>query len=181
VEEQVRQLARALDATGTLIGSVREDQWGDPTPCTDWSVGDLVSHLTTGNYGFARALSGSAPESGGGRAEAYRASAAAVTEAFSQPGALARVVTVPFGTVPGVVALHLRITEVLTHGWDLARATGQPADLPEDLAEQELAFTLAKLGDVPQDRRPFAPPRAVSPGAPAIDRLAACLGRDVTP
>jgi uncharacterized protein (TIGR03086 family) len=100
--------------------------------------------------------------------------------AFRQPGALGRIVTVPFGKVPGIVALNLRVTEALVHGWDLAMATSQPARFPADLAEEALVFCRDKLGDVPPDRRPFAPPQPVADDAPAIDRLAACLGRDVS-
>ena len=87
--------------------------------------------------------------------------------------------TVPFGTVPGAVALHLRTTEVLAHGWDLARATGQSVEFPADVAERELAFSQSALEQLPPDRRPFAPPQPVSPDAPAIERLVACLGRSV--
>lgn len=112
-------------------------------------------------------------------AAAYRDSADAVLAAFALPGVLERVVAVPFGSVPGIVALHLRIVEVLVHGWDLARATRQPVRFAEDLAEQELEFTRARLGDVPPARSPFGPPQPVADGAPAIDRLAACLGRHV--
>ena len=83
------------------------------------------------------------------------------------------------GTVPGVVLLHLRITELLVHGWDLAQATAQPPLLPDDLAEQELQFTSGKLADIPAGRHPFAPPQPVPDDAPAIERLAACLGRRV--
>ena len=83
----------------------------------------------------------------------------------------------PFGTVPGAVALHLRLTEVLVHGWDLAQATGQVAAFPQDLAEQELAFTRDALGALPPGRSPFAPPTPAPDTAPALDRLAACLGR----
>lgn len=103
--------------------------------------------------------------------------------AFGQPGALERVITVPAGTVPGSVALHLRLTELLVHGWDLARATGQSVTgLPADLAEQELAFSRAQLDRMPRDRRPFAsPPQPVTDGAPAVDRLAALLGRPAPP
>jgi uncharacterized protein (TIGR03086 family) len=90
------------------------------------------------------------------------------------------VVSVRFGTVPGAVALHLRITELLVHGWDLAWATGQAVAFPEDAAEQELAFSRQALKDIPPGRRPFAPPEPVAGDAPAIDRLAACLGRQVT-
>ena len=111
---------------------------------------------------------------------AYRDSAAALLDALARPGALDKIVTVPFGTVPGVVALHLRITEILVHGWDLARATGQQTAFADDVAEQELAFSRAKLADIPPGRRPFGPPQPAADDAPAIDRLAACLGRSVT-
>jgi hypothetical protein len=37
------------------------------------------------------------------------------------------------------------------------------------------------LANIPPDRHPFAPPQPVAGLAPAIDQLAACLGRDVTP
>ncbi len=57
-----------------------------------------------------------------------------------------------------MMAPHLRTTEVLVDGSDLGRATGQPAADPDDLAEQELAFSRDKLGHVPSGRRPFAAP-----------------------
>jgi uncharacterized protein (TIGR03086 family) len=76
--------------------------------------------------------------------------------------------------------LHLRITELLVHGWDVADATGQVVLFPDDLAAQEVAFSQAKLADLPPDRRPFDPPQPIADDAPAIDRLVACLGRRVT-
>ncbi len=196
--DPVDQLCVAIDATGLLISAVRDDQWAAPTPCPEWTVRDLVGHMVTSNYAFVRILGGTAPEAPGrtapeapgggadslrpdaGLVDAYRDSAAALVGAFRQPGVLDRVHTVPIGPVPGIAALHLRITEVLVHGWDLARATGQDAVFPEDLAEQELAFSRSKLGDIPQGRTPFAPPQPVPGDAPAIDRLVALLGRDVS-
>ncbi len=99
--------------------------------------------------------------------------------AFGQPGALDRIVTIPFGTVPGAVALHVRLTELLVHGWDIAQATSQRTDFPEELAEEELAFSKAALEAVPPGRSPFAAPQPVPEGAPALDRLVAVLGREV--
>jgi uncharacterized protein (TIGR03086 family) len=185
----VDQLGTALDAAGELIAGITPEQWSRPTPCTDWDVRALVTHLSDGNNLFATALgdgaSSSAPERtplAGATGDhdlvaAYRDSAEAVVAAFRRSGALGRTVEVPFGTVPGAVALHLRLTEVLVHGWDLAAATGQVAAFPEDLAEQELAFTREALGGLPPGRTPFAPPMPAPDTAPALDRLAACLGR----
>ena len=184
--EPTDQLSIALDATERVIQAVRDDQWNDPTPCTDWKVRDVVNHVVVGNDMFARILRGEPPAtapavlgSGPEFLSAYRDSAVALLAAFRQPGVLDQAFTVPIGTVPGIVALHLRITEALVHGWDLARAIGYPATFPDDLAEQELAFSRGKLADLPPGRSPFAPPQPVAEDASAIDRLAALLGRSV--
>jgi uncharacterized protein (TIGR03086 family) len=180
------QLAAAAEVTGQVIDAIGDGQWGLPTPCDGWSVRDLAEHVVVGNDIFTAALHGQPTASGppaersGDLASQYRRSIQELLQAFRQPGTLERVVSVPFGTVPGAVALHLRITELLVHGWDLARATGQAVAFPEDAAEQELAFSRQALKDVPPGRRPFAPPEPVAGDAPAIDRLAACLGRQVT-
>lgn len=183
----VSQLARAIDATDQVISAIDGAQWAGPTPCTDWTVRDLVRHLVAGNFWFATAIDGkerpaieAAAPADADLPGAYRDSGAALIEAFSQPGALERIVTVPIGQVPGVVALHLRVTEILVHGWDAAVATGYPAEFPEDAAEAELTFSRGKLGDIPPGRFPFAPQQPVDDDAPAIERLVACLGRDVS-
>jgi uncharacterized protein (TIGR03086 family) len=181
------QVARALDATGRLVAAVREDQWTAPTGCPGWSVRDLLGHLVGGNRAFAALAAGQAPSGaadplGDDPVAAYRESGEALCAAFTRPGVLDEVFPVPAGALPGAVVLHLRLTEVLVHGWDLARATAQPTSgLPDDLAEQELAFSRVQLARMPPDRRPFAPSQPVADDAPAIDRLAALLGRPVTP
>lgn len=181
--EATQQLASALSATEVVLDAIAEEQWTLPSPCTEWSVRDLASHLVSGNDGLTSALGGQTPTTpvtGSDLPEAYRRSARQLLDAFCQPGVLDKVVDVPFGTVPGGVALQLRITEVLVHGRDLAQATGQRARFPGEPAEQALAFSQAMLSNIPAGRRPFAPPQAVADDASAIDRLAACLGRRVT-
>ena len=179
------QLARALDDTATLVRGVREDQWDDPTPCSQWDVRDVVQHLVVGHQVFARALRGEPvgavpPDRSAGPLDAaYDTSAADMLEAFRAPGALDGEVTVPFGTVPGPVALHLRLVDALVHGWDVAVATGQRPGHDDALAEQEIGFTRTFLTRVPPGRTPFAPSVPAGDDAPAIDRLAALLGRDI--
>ena len=185
--EPISQLTRAIDATGQVIAAIDGAQWAGRTPCTEWTVSDLVRHLVAGNNRFATAIDGkerqAIDEAAPADADlpgAYQDSGAALIEAFSLPGALEATVTVPLGDVPGVVALHLRITEILVHGWDAAVATGYPAEFPDDVAEAELTFSRGKLGDIPPGRTPFAPQQLVADDAPPIERLAACLGRDVS-
>jgi uncharacterized protein (TIGR03086 family) len=64
------------------------------------------------------------------------------------------------------------------HGWDLARATGRTVSYPDDVVEQEIAFSREFLGRIPPDREPFAPSRPVPADAAPLDRLVALLGRD---
>jgi uncharacterized protein (TIGR03086 family) len=173
----------SLEVTGSTIDAIAEDQWELPTPCTEWTVRQVAEHLIGGNDLFTRALGGDAPAvppTGRALPEAYHESAVRLLAAFRQPGVMDSVVQVPFGSVPGAVALGLRVTEILVHGWDLAQATGQAPSFPEDAAEHALAFTAPMLERIPPERQPFGPPQPVDPGAPAIDRLASCLGRTVS-
>jgi uncharacterized protein (TIGR03086 family) len=190
VSGPVGQLSLALDLTGELVSGVGADQWADPTPCDEWAVADLVTHMVAGNYVFASVLHGTplaearsaaaAVQPGDDLAERYRDAAAQLVAALGQPGVLEQMFTIPVGTLPGVGAVHIRLVEMLVHGWDLAQATGQATAFPESLVEPELAFTRVQLDALPPERRPFGPPQPVADGAPAIVRLVACLGRSVT-
>ena len=184
-------LATALDGTGRLVAAVTEEQWDLPTPCSDWTVRQLVNHVVGGNRLFTRVLSGEPlpprdqlgarageDQLGTDPAAAYAASAADLLSALRAPGVLARTYTVPAATLPGPAIVHLRTVETLVHGWDLARAIDRPAPFPQDLAEGELAFSRDLLGRIPEGRHPFGPSQPVDDDAPAIDRLAALLGRD---
>jgi uncharacterized protein (TIGR03086 family) len=190
------KLASALTGTGHLVAAIGPDEWGLPTPCTGWSVHDVVNHLVGGNLLFVRLLGGEplppreelvaasrTDRLADDAAGAYRASAAALVDAFRADGVLERPVTVPAGTFPGIAALQLRIVEALVHGWDVARATGRPLEFPDPLVEDALGFTratLPRLPPRPEGQGPFGAARPAADDAPALDRLAALLGRPVT-
>lgn len=108
---------------------------------------------------------------------AFRQSAASL-RAAARPGVLERTQATPVGVATGAERLQWRIVDLLAHGWDLVQATGAVAELPDDLAEQALAFAQAQLPSQPRAGR-FADPQPVRDNAPAIDRLVAFTGRSV--
>src|SRR5579884_2432412 len=100
--DPIEHLRTALDATADLVNAVRADQWTAASPCTDWTVRDLVTHLIVGNALFASVLRGEPPRtrdqvvsSLGDLPSAYRESSAALVSAFGQPGVLEQTFTVP--------------------------------------------------------------------------------------
>ncbi|MBA0127621.1 TIGR03086 family protein [Haloechinothrix sp. YIM 98757] len=189
----IDDLAAALGAVGDLVADIRQDQWSALTPCPEWQVRDLVNHMVIGSRLFTGILRGAAAAAPGALdpkageklgddpASTHGEAAGDLLAAFRQPGVLESTFEVPVGTVPGIVAVHLRVVEELVHGWDLARATGQQLRFPDEIVERALEFTRGKLADVPPDRSPFGPPQPVPDDAPPVDRLAAILGRRVTP
>jgi uncharacterized protein (TIGR03086 family) len=63
--ESIAMCQQTIDAAGTVIGSVKQDDMARPTPCSEWNVRALVNHMIGVNYAFARALAGEKIEPGG--------------------------------------------------------------------------------------------------------------------
>ena len=183
----VEDLAHAFAAVGDLIAEIRADQWSDPTPCTEWSVSDVVDHLVGMNLVFVALIEGGPmPERGVDRpgddpAGAYRKSAAAHLAAFAAPDLLGRSFAGPLGTATGAERLQIRLADLLTHGWDLAQATGIAVAFPDELAERALEFSRDQFVSGPSRIGRFADPQPVAADAPALDRLAAFTGRPIPP
>ncbi len=177
-------LARAFASTRSILSRVTPHQLGAPTPCASWNVRQLVNHMISAPRVGAAALTGApAPAmdqdfASGDFVAAYDETAEQALAAFERQGALERSVTLPFGEVPAPLLLHMITVDQFTHGWDLARATDQPADL-----DPELALTLLAQTEIPAQLRgedgsaPFGPAQPVPEGAAAADKLAAYLGR----
>ena len=137
--------ARALDDTGRIVGAIKDGQWHDATPTTEWDVRQLLNHIVSGNWWVRPLVEGKTIEEVGDRFDgdvlgadpkaAYRQSAEDAGAAFKAPGAMAAACAVSYGPVPGEIYASHRFIDVLIHGWDLAKATGQDTSLPPDLVE----------------------------------------------
>ena len=125
-----------------LVESVGTDQWRQRTPCTEWSVRDLVNHVVGEDLWTAPLLQGSTIEDVGDRFDGdllgddpvARAQAAAqeavtaVADRMPQGGT----VHLSYGEEQLDEYVHQLAADHLVHGWDLAAATGtNPAFDPE--------------------------------------------------
>jgi len=184
-QHEVDQLTRAFAAVDDLIASIRPEQWSALTPCSEWTVRRLVAHLIGMNRVFVALLNdeptprlAGAPPVEADPVGTFRDSAVALRAAFEPTWRPRTHLRRPLGAATGSERLQIRLYDLLAHGWDLARATGQPTALPEDRAEQALRFVRNQLTDEARPGR-FAPAQCASDDAPAIERLAAFLGRPV--
>lgn len=180
--DDISRLRGVLDETGRLVDGVGEEHWSLATPCEGWDVRDLVEHVVRGNGMFAEIARGEEPRATPlpDLAAAFGPAADDLVAAYAEPGALERMMTLPVATMPGAQALWLRAIENLTHGWDLARATGQQPAYDDATTAQAIAVSRKLLDGLDlSERSPFDPSRPVADDAPALDRLAALLGRTV--
>jgi uncharacterized protein (TIGR03086 family) len=112
---------------------------------------------------------------GGDPVKAYRVGVDGLLAAAGAD-ALTRSHATPLGDMPGSVLGGFTTLDIAVHGWDLAKASGQQADLGDDLADEVLAFAQQTITDTTRAPR-IGPEVAAGPGASATDRLVAFLGR----
>jgi uncharacterized protein (TIGR03086 family) len=182
-------LEKAFAGTRHILANVSPEQYGDPTPCTSWTVRDLVNHIVEGANWFPLCVNaGAAPDpdpthgfdyAGGDPLASFDEGSAAAVAAFGAPGALDRMIKLPFGELPAAVFLGIATNDVVTHGWDLAKATGQAYEVDPELATDLLAH-MRNFADGlrgPDGVGAFGTELEVADDAPPMDRLAAYLGR----
>ena len=181
------QLDRALQGTLAILTKVRPGDLGTPTPCASWDVRALVNHFVGSARWWAATIAGDGDVAdtdyaAGDYVAGYEESIRIAVVAFGTDGALDRTVRLPFGDFPGTVLRDLATMEQFTHGWDLARATGQSTDLDPELAAGLLSQARLAIADAfrgPEGQALFGPAREAPAGAGPADQLAAFLGRAV--
>jgi uncharacterized protein (TIGR03086 family) len=182
--DEIELLTGVLDGTARVIEGVGDDQWERPTPCPEYDVGGLVDHILGWAEVFVAAATGtrfegdpSAHHRGDDPAGEFRATADRMVEGWRAHG-FDRQVSMMGGESPAAGAFNMTVMEYLTHGWDLAKATGQPMPWTDEQATEVLARAEATL---PAQYRghgmAFGPIVQVSDTAPAADRVAAFMGR----
>jgi uncharacterized protein (TIGR03086 family) len=176
--DPITQLEQLGPHLGAVVAGITTDQLGNPTPCDEFTVRGVLEHMIGGATAFAAAYRGEAPTEPDLRdpLDSFGPVLGDLVAAISAPGALDRTVQAPFGEVPGDVFARYVVLDGLVHGWDLATATGQSYEPPEDLIDAADAYARQTI-DPLRDGKTFAD--AVEPVASAspIERLANYTGR----
>ncbi|MFF4134493.1 TIGR03086 family metal-binding protein [Streptomyces mirabilis] len=179
---------RATEQIAALVVTVRPEQLAGPTPCAEFDVRTLLSHIAGGTRRIAVVGAG-----GDGMAvrpfldgveddrwsAAYDEVRTEVRTSWADDTRLDALVTVPWGEAPGRIALSGYVMEAVTHTWDLSESLGRPLVLDPELAEFALGIARRVLPDERRDDEelPFDSAVPAPEGADAYGRLAAYLGR----
>jgi uncharacterized protein (TIGR03086 family) len=185
-------LGPATRQMADLIAQVPDDLLDEPTPCPAYTLGDLVDHVSGLALAFTAAARKApvpgAPERASGDASRlgtdWRTRLAreldALAEAWRDPAAWTGATRAGGIDLPGEVAGLVALDEVVVHGWDVARASGQPYAVDGDLLEVVHGF-LAPLAQPEQESMRdgiFGPAITVPADAPLLDRVIGLTGRD---
>ena len=183
-------MATTARAAVEVAGNVKPDQLGAPTPCPEWDVRALVNHLMFWSAFrselAARKQSAPADDPVTEQTDFTREPDWAATletqlgravAAWSEPGATEGDTGLAGGSMPARMIGMMMVGELVVHGWDLARATGQ--HLPVDDTIVESVYEML-AGMAPQGREmgAFGAEVAVATDAPPLDRVLGLSGRD---
>jgi len=184
---QTEPLEQAIATARGVLANVSKEDLDKQTPCASWKVRDVINHLMDSSDFMASGM-GKEPANvgdvtGGDYCEAFEAAAGRTLALFSEPGALDKTAKLPFGEMPGAALMGLATSDIFTHAWDLAKATGQSTDLNPELAAQILPQVQQAVPDQFRGDEgsglPFGPKQEAPQGATNADQLAAFLGRTV--
>ncbi len=184
LELAAREVTRLLDG-------VTEERLTDPTPCEGTSVAGLLDHL----MGLSLAFTWGARKSDEGAGTGPSASAenldpewraqlpkrlGELVEAWRAPAAWEGMGEVGGIRMPSQVLGVIALDELVMHGWDLARATGQEFSCDPESAEAVLGFTrmTAEPGEAAGREGLFGAVVEVPEDATALDRALGFAGRD---
>ena len=179
-------LSPATGQISMLVERIDDEQLTAPTPCTEFAVRDLLGHLVGLTMAFRNAATKTPmggqgePGQSGAELDGWRARLPAQLDglaiAWRGPTAWEGTTEVGGISLTGAMAGGFARNELVLHGWDLAKAIGQPFDADPATVDACLSFTAEAIEEGFGDA--YGPPVAVADEAPLLDRLLGLAGRD---
>lgn len=182
----------AVRASIAVVDRVQAADLDRPTPCSDWNLLDLLTHMTAQHRGFAASAAGNGADLavwrnrplGPDPVAEYRKAAEEVLAVFAEDGVLEREFAVPEvvkdAAFPAELAISMHTVDYLVHAWDVARAIDVESDADLD-AVRATAQLVAMVPDGPERLAPgasFRPAVTIGPDAGEFEKMLAALGRD---
>ena len=164
---------QATDWTGEKIAGAGDLSTG--TPCDDWQLRDLLNHMLETQHYFSAAARGESASPPGPNppdvlsddpTKDFAQARDEVVSAFSADGVMDK--TGPL--------LGIAFADALLHGWDVAKATGQDATMPDGLPEAAYDAIHGRFTDE-QRKGVFGPEISVDDNATPQQQLLAYTGR----
>ena len=185
-------LAPAAKRMAALVGGVSDNQLGGVTPCPAYTLGDLLDHVGGLSVAFTAAARKAEPPGGsqGPSGDASRLEEGwrdriardldALAAAWTEPQAWTGTAVAGGVEMPAEVAALVALDELVVHGWDVARASGQPYDVDPVSLEAVHGFVAQFSGPGQEESRAglFGPVVPVPDDAPLLDRVVGMAGRD---
>jgi uncharacterized protein (TIGR03086 family) len=175
-----------------LLARVRDEDLGKPTPCPAYSLGDLIEHIGGLALAFTgaaakdhvtypdRAPAGDASRLGADWRERIPRDLETLAAAWREPGAWTGMTRIAGMDAPAEMVGLTAADELAVHGWDVARALGQPYDCEPAVLEGARHFLMQFASpDAPAGPDvAFGPARHLPDDAALLDRVVALAGRD---
>jgi uncharacterized protein (TIGR03086 family) len=188
----VVDLGPAAQRMADLLRGIPDELLGGPTPCPEYTLGDLIDHIGGLTPAFTAAANKTTPADATGKAEGdasrltddWRTRISrdleTLAEAWRDPEAWTGMTRAGGFDLPGEVAGMVALGELVVHGWDVARASGQDYDSDPASLEAVHGFVLQWSGPEQEAAREgmFGPPVEVPEDAPLLDRGIGLTGRD---
>jgi uncharacterized protein (TIGR03086 family) len=186
-------LGPAAKQMASLLSNISDEMLRNPTPCPAYTLGDLVEHVGGLSLAFtaaaAKQLAGDettqAPSGDASRlAPDWRVTIprdlAALAAAWRAPDAWTGMTRAGGIDLPGEVAGVVALDELVIHGWDVARASGQPYEADDETLTAVEGFVAQFSGPGQEGAREglFGPEVVVDSRAPLLDRVIGMTGRD---
>lgn len=180
------QLAYILPTLSSVVERIQPLQLDDPTPCSEFTVHDILDHMMVLGGSFAYWFRGEEapdlkplPVYGWVPSSEFRKVMEDLLDAVKSPGAMERTISAPVGELPGETFARLVAVDGLLHGWDLSRATGVHFEVPPAVLRAVDDFAREALTDDVRASGAFAAELIAPADASPIDALAAFSGRGV--
>lgn len=185
-------LAPATARMAALIGGLPDDLLQAPTPCRSYTVADLLDHIERFTLAFTAAAAktpddyathsslGDRTRLPGGWRDRIPQELSGLAPAWRDPAARTGMTQAGGVELPGEVAAVVVLEELVIHGWDLARASGQAYDCEEQALAAVRGFVAQFAGPDQEEMRgdAYASPADVPATAPLLDRVIGLSGRD---